>query len=570
MRLKLVFNLILFSSLGLSQGFFEKDWQTIIDTTWGHGLPTGEKLEIFDSVWTLIDQKYACFQNLDIDWDEVRNRYRPEIENGVSQGRFVAIINYMGLQLKETHTSFINSEVNLTTPILPGTPLIRGGGWGGDATFSAGLSPLPDSSLLVYAAPPNHPLGLEPGDVILGYDGYPWKFLYKELIRREFPVYYQSRCGSNDKSFIYIWLTGAGMNWHLFDTIDIKKYAGDTIHLPTSLLINNHTFIKYSEQLPVPGVPMDTAHWQLSWGIVDGTNIGYIYEYRWIADDISTRFYNALDSLINIYKVDGLILDLRANSGGYFDRTNSGLNLLFKSNVPDLGLAIRNNPFDHYSMRAYSRFYFSPDSNTFFNKPIAVLSGPFCISAGDFLIKRLKSHPKVKVFGTTSSTAFASSKSVLIGPFHLDYAYLNGFSEDNPDQYLTHTEIDVDYEVSFTPDDVRNGDDTVVKTAIEWIKNNIDNVKETIPIATEFVLYQNYPNPFNPTTKISWESPVNSQQVLKVYDILGNKIATLVNEYKPAGDYQIEFDASFLPSGVYFYQLKVGSFITTKKMILLR
>ena len=95
-------------------------------------------------------------------------------------------------------------------------------------------------------------------------------------------------------------------------------------------------------------------------------------------------------------------------------------------------------------------------------------------------------------------------------------------------------------------------------------------------IAFAFYLFQNYPNPFNQSTKISWQSPVGSWQVLKVFDVLGNEIATLVNEYKPTGNYEVEFNAletrhgMSLPSGVCFYQLKAGDYIQTKKMILLR
>jgi photosystem II stability/assembly factor-like uncharacterized protein len=82
-----------------------------------------------------------------------------------------------------------------------------------------------------------------------------------------------------------------------------------------------------------------------------------------------------------------------------------------------------------------------------------------------------------------------------------------------------------------------------------------------------FSVSQNYPNPFNPSTKISWQSPVSSWQTLKVYDILGNEVATLVNEYKDAGYHEIEFNAAGLSSGVYFYRIQVGEFIETKKMI---
>ena len=92
---------------------------------------------------------------------------------------------------------------------------------------------------------------------------------------------------------------------------------------------------------------------------------------------------------------------------------------------------------------------------------------------------------------------------------------------------------------------------------------------EKIP-PDNFLLYQNYPNPFNPSTKISWQLPVGSWQTLKIYDVLGNEVVTLVNEEKPAGNYEIIFDAKNLSSGVYFYQLKTYEFIQTKKMILMK
>ncbi len=90
-----------------------------------------------------------------------------------------------------------------------------------------------------------------------------------------------------------------------------------------------------------------------------------------------------------------------------------------------------------------------------------------------------------------------------------------------------------------------------------------------------FRLYQNYPNPLNPETKIKYSIPSNiklqpSNITLKVYDILGNEVATLVNEEKTAGEYEVEMDGSRLTSGIYFYQLKVGNFIETKKMCLIK
>ncbi len=85
-----------------------------------------------------------------------------------------------------------------------------------------------------------------------------------------------------------------------------------------------------------------------------------------------------------------------------------------------------------------------------------------------------------------------------------------------------------------------------------------------------FYLDQNYPNPFNPSTKISWHSPIGIHQTLKVYDVLGKEVATLVDEFRSAGNLSIEFDASKLVSGIYFYQLKIAGFVQTRKMILLK
>ncbi len=87
----------------------------------------------------------------------------------------------------------------------------------------------------------------------------------------------------------------------------------------------------------------------------------------------------------------------------------------------------------------------------------------------------------------------------------------------------------------------------------------------------EFNLNQNYPNPFNPSTKISWQSPVKGWQRLKIFDVLGREVETLVDEFRDAGFNSITYNVdSSLPSGVYFYQLKTGTFTQTKKMILLR
>jgi len=105
-------------------------------------------------------------------------------------------------------------------------------------------------------------------------------------------------------------------------------------------------------------------------------------------------------------------------------------------------------------------------------------------------------------------------------------------------------------------------DSVMIPTSVE---SSVINVKPQ-----DFVLYQNYPNPFNPTTKVSYEIPERDFVSLKVFDVLGNEIATLVDEEKPAGEYEVTVVGNDWTNGIYFYRLKAGSYTKTKKMILLK
>ncbi|HCY77811.1 MAG TPA: hypothetical protein DHV28_18020 [Ignavibacteriales bacterium] len=98
----------------------------------------------------------------------------------------------------------------------------------------------------------------------------------------------------------------------------------------------------------------------------------------------------------------------------------------------------------------------------------------------------------------------------------------------------------------------------------------VTDVTSEIQVVEDYSLEQNYPNPFNPSTKIRWQSPVSSHQTLKIYDVLGNEVATLVDEYREAGRYELEFNASNLSSGVYIYKLQAGDYVSSKKMILIK
>jgi hypothetical protein len=103
--------------------------------------------------------------------------------------------------------------------------------------------------------------------------------------------------------------------------------------------------------------------------------------------------------------------------------------------------------------------------------------------------------------------------------------------------------------------------------------NLTGTIQQTVINPDKFSLYQNYPNPFNPGTKIKFSIPAGGENVhtlLRIYDILGNKIKTLIDEQKSPGIYEVEFDGNGLSSGIYFYTLQYGRNIAGKKMLLLK
>jgi hypothetical protein len=148
-------------------------------------------------------------------------------------------------------------------------------------------------------------------------------------------------------------------------------------------------------------------------------------------------------------------------------------------------------------------------------------------------------------------------QKITITPTNSNFAYPQSVFVDSPNGNIWITDFD---------------NNRVLRFDVSHL-TNINEV-ENSSMPTQFSLKQNYPNPFNPGTKINWQSPVGSHQTVKVFDVLGNEIATLVNEYKPAGTYEVEFrpetSIKHPASGIYFYQLKTGDFIQTKKMLYLK
>jgi len=119
----------------------------------------------------------------------------------------------------------------------------------------------------------------------------------------------------------------------------------------------------------------------------------------------------------------------------------------------------------------------------------------------------------------------------------------------------------------------------VTNSVVDGASFSLDLVNVTVPVGVThnqntapaaYELSQNYPNPFNPNTNIKFAVPGNSFVTLNVFDVTGREVANLVNSQMPAGNYNVNFDASSITSGVYFYRLQAGDFTATKKMILIK
>ncbi|PJA95983.1 MAG: hypothetical protein CO129_08930 [Ignavibacteriales bacterium CG_4_9_14_3_um_filter_34_10] len=174
--------------------------------------------------------------------------------------------------------------------------------------------------------------------------------------------------------------------------------------------------------------------------------------------------------------------------------------------------------------------------------------------------------PEIKKYTLNNS----EMNAVIVGNFNVVYGEISaGFQHSGKwYEYFSQDSIsvtDVNMNVALNAGDYKIfTDKKIVRPSF------ITDVEENKTIPQDFVLYQNYPNPFNPSTIIGYQLPVTSNVTLKVYDILGREIATLVNEQKPAGKYELKFDGSELASGVYFFTLKTGNYAETKKMILMK
>jgi len=788
------------------------EWKKVIDEYWGPGLPLAQKLQVFNTFADFVQSKYVAFNGLGIRWDSLRSHYRNQITDSTSHGRFSGIMTALAYHLGEAHTVIFDSKYfkvdpTINMPIYPawGTPVLAMLGASGNH-LGATVSPLPDSSLLVIRTTANHPLGLAVGDVVLGYEGIPWKYLWKELLATEMPLFLPS--GGSRSSVEHLWLTAGGVNWHLFDTIDVVKYpSGDTVHLPVDTLktLKVPGVLCYKQSLDVPGVP-EPDYMQIyslntrpvTYGKVQGTNIGYVHVTSHVNPATRDEFIRAVDAFRN---TDGMIIDIRHDFGGEtLYHLGQGLARMMNFKTYTFDIYRRASPSDFFALVKFppppgsaggNDWYIDADPETLYDRPVAVLVGPHCVSMGDVSAYMLKLLPNARFFGKPIRACMAAhwEKELLPDLYGFDMEVSDAIVQDyhTPPRLLERAEFPVDEEVWLTQADVVKGEDTVVKRALAWIKgvayahdvavssrfchpgmdtlrltaqvenpnshpisvkayikrdttvvdsmafaddglhgdgktddglwgltwrlpaneemysatvvttdpvdksvysmpfsarfttagpivfqhlsarkhsgdlvvfenpavcnhgltvvvpsvtgtlrklegdtvidrvynaritygdippdsvigtsrfysltlrSPADSIRLGVDLASDgftywtdtltfyfpdavadkhlsvipidFALHQNYPNPFNPSTTINYGLPNASEVRLAVYDLLGREVSVLVNGRKDAGVHEVRFDGSGLSSGVYLYRLTAGSFVQTRKMIVVR
>ena len=313
---------------------------------------------------------------------------------------------------------------------------------------------------------------------------------------------------------------------------------------------------------------------------INGYTGGTAEDFKW-SHQMDFNFYiqNYVDTRINsnTYPQDGKIYWQRTITGtALFDSQNMTVNI---SHIGNIQYEIGNGfAFYTYNEQAtgtsstgslsinvsegYWRFIGNNSNNSTFVMNTEITNN----SSGNFSGTSYQ-YQNARVFWAAASVIYGGYYNMVVDPN--DWVAQGTMLKNG--QGFGSVQFDGPVlEGTYGPDLVlhlNNGTNIFIHTLIDFPTSIINNNERDI---FEFEVMQNYPNPFNPSTTIRYDLPKESFITIKVFDVLGNEIATLINEYKTAGKYETEFNAVSLPSGVYFYRIQADSFVETKRMLLLK
>lgn len=333
-------------------------------------------------------------------------------------------------------------------------------------------------------------------------------------------------------------------------------------------------------------------------------NEGLLSSYsQFIQTDHSGRIYTGL-KYDGIYKGNKSVNNLLANFNprnlivplvpGYLDSIkieNAGFEQLEISEVVSFNPLIDVTPTSANlspGQSIFFRFYFNAFPKGVYSGPVNFISNSF--SSPDILdmtinfgVPYLFKSPEIIDFGVVFLLE-TEVDTVLVKNLGFDTLEVDSITITDDDVtvdlsnfILQHNE-QIEVQVEYTPQVLNHSNGWLIlysnsptsPDSVLLLLDMVTSVSDHFTNYANYLLEQNYPNPFNPSTTISYEIPERSFVTIKIYNVLGNEIVTLVNEEKLKGSYEIEFNGTGLPSGIYFYRLHAGNFVRTKKMVLLK
>jgi hypothetical protein len=257
------------------------------------------------------------------------------------------------------------------------------------------------------------------------------------------------------------------------------------------------------------------------------------------------------------YETDGMIIDFRLNFGGNMFLSNDALELLFNESVYTIGFDVRDDTANHFSMKSSTPpavYVIHGIPESYYDKPIAVLTGPGAISSGDQVALRMKFHPEARFFGKSTTAAFNAPTQLDVGSsnYYCRYAQADAYLDSLPGHYLTHDELVVDEYVWHNPDDAAAGIDAVALAAMKWIDpfvtideiwDNRNNVLKLLSI---------YPNPCNESLSLKYITHKSQRVKIKLLNNLGIVMKETPEQRTEPGIHQVNIHTGDLPPGFYY------------------
>lgn len=455
---------------------------------------------LFYSIWSRISNNFPGFYGLEVDWDEFGENGENILESIDNYGEYVSLMTEMSYLIKEGHSLVIPGRMDKKfmkddAPVFyPFTYNI--------SRIGACYTVTEDEELIVTKPIGiSNPYNLSAGDEIVGFNGVPWQEWAERIVESGLPIY--GSAAASDESIKYNLLKAGMTNPHLFEKINIKRYdTGEIETLPVeNIRFDWDKYDPCTEYIgEVPGVKTpklgNNQHQTLSYGIIDDTNIGYIYltDLPQGFDDFasydnwnpyetvfSNRFEKAILELMN---TDGLIIDLRYNRGGRDGIVFKGFShLINKEEEVEIFIGkIRDSSSEDREALVHQDYnvnypLYPDEPNQYYKNPIIVMTGPDCISAGDALVHFLSKFDEFTIIGreTNGSNIHVTAMSTYEEGDETVNHYMGFFANffaDEPDTILLRKTGFIDIPIWHNKEDIAKGIDTVRKYAMKLILNS--------------------------------------------------------------------------------------------------